>query len=112
MFSAFSTYVQVQVLPESRFWLRISIEFHLKKWDKKSPVTVVVTGFFAPISKSVRIVGCGRRVRVSDGHLCAKHRSTDRGGSRDLEPIRAKAMPLLARLRYPKVITAWSAYDL
>jgi hypothetical protein len=57
MFSAFSTYVQVQVLPESRFWLRISIEFHLKKWDKKSPVTVVVTGFFAPISKSVRIVG-------------------------------------------------------
>jgi hypothetical protein len=61
MFSAFSTYVQVQVLPESRFWLRISIEFHLKKWDKKSPVTVVVTGFFAPISKSVRIVGCGDR---------------------------------------------------
>ena len=46
----------------------------------------MVTGFLAPISKSVRIVGCGRRVRVSGGHLCALHRSTDRGGSRDLAP--------------------------
>ena len=25
-------------------------------------------------------------MRVSCGHLCAQHRSTDRGGSRDLEP--------------------------
>ena len=35
---------------------------------------------------SVFISGCGGRVRVSCGHLCAQHRSTDRGGSRDLEP--------------------------
>ena len=46
----------------------------------------MVSDFSTPISKSVRIVGCGGRVRVSGGHLCAKHRSTDRGGSRDLEP--------------------------
>ena len=26
-------------------------------------------------------------VRVSGGHLCVQHRSTDRGGSRDLEPM-------------------------
>ena len=38
---------------------------------------------------TVFVFGCGGRVRVSGGHLCAKHRSTDRGGSRDLEPIRA-----------------------
>ena len=56
----------------------------------------MVTGFLAPISKSVRIVGCGRRVRVSGGHLCAKHRSTDRGGRRDLEPIRANFVCLPA----------------
>ncbi len=49
---------------------------------------------------------CGRRVRVSGGHLCAMHRSTDRGGSRDLEPIRTKAVPLLARLRCPKLLCA------
>ncbi len=30
--------------------------------------------------------GTSDRVRVSGGHLCAQHRSTDRGGSRDLEP--------------------------
>ena len=48
----------VQVLPESRFGLRISIEFHLKK-RIKNPVTAQVTGFLAPISKSVRIIGCG-----------------------------------------------------
>ena len=53
--------------------------------------------------------GCGRRVRVSGGHLCAMHRSADRGGSRDLEPLRA-ALPL-ARLRCPKFITAWGAYE-
>ena len=29
-------------------------------------------------------------MRVSGGHLCAKHRSTDRGGGRDLEPIIAQ----------------------
>ena len=29
--------------------------------------------------------GRSDRVRVSGGHLCAEHRSTDRGGSRDLE---------------------------
>ena len=34
----------------------------------------------------LQIFGRGDRVRVSGGHLCAKHRSTDRGGSRDLEP--------------------------
>ena len=55
---------------------------------RKNPETVVVSGFFEPISFSVRNVGCGDRVRVSGGHLCAKHRSTDRGGSRDLEPVR------------------------
>ena len=46
----------------------------------------MVSDFSAPISFSVRIFGCGGRVRVSCGHLCAQHRSTDRGGSRDLEP--------------------------
>ena len=35
---------------------------------------------------SVFFSGCGGRVRVSCGHLCAQHRSTDRGGNRDLEP--------------------------
>ena len=46
----------------------------------------MVSDFSAPNLKSVRIVGCGGRVRVSGGHLCAMHRSTDRGDSRDLEP--------------------------
>ena len=41
----------------------------------------------SPLQKERRVFfGCGDRVRVSGGHLCAKHRSTDRGGSRELEP--------------------------
>ena len=39
-------------------------------------------------------------MRVSGGHLCAQHRSTDRGGSRDLEPA------ALSLLRYPKFCCA------
>ena len=35
-------------------------------------------------------------MRVSGGHLCAQHRSTDRGGSRDLEPAASSASPPLA----------------
>ena len=27
-------------------------------------------------------------MRLSGGHLCANHRNTDRGGSRELEPVR------------------------
>ena len=40
-------------------------------------------------------------MRVSGGHLCAEHRSTDRGGSRDFEP--AKAL-----LRCPKFVARYS----
>ena len=55
----------------------------------------MVLDFFAPKFKSVRTVGCGDRVRVSGGHLCAEHRSTDRGGSRrDLEPVIAQRLCL------------------
>ena len=43
--------------------------------------------------------GPSDRVRVSGGHLCAKHRSTDRGGSRDLEPVATSC-------GYPKVAFA------
>ncbi len=32
-------------------------------------------------------------MRVSGGHLCAQHRSTDRGGSRDFEPAALSASP-------------------
>ena len=49
----------VQVLPKGRFGGMISFEFHLEKWHEKTLETVAVTGFSAPISKSVRIVGCG-----------------------------------------------------
>ena len=42
------------------------------------------------------VFGRGDRVRVSGGHLCATHRSTDRGGSRDFEPA------ALSLLRCPK----------
>lgn len=34
-------------------------EIALQKRQRKNPETIVVTGLFAPISKSVRIVGCG-----------------------------------------------------
>ena len=40
--------------------------------------------------------GRGDRARVSGGHLCAQHRSTDRGDSRDLEPAASSL------LRFPK----------
>ena len=40
-------------------------------------------------------------MRVSGGHLCAQHRSTDRGGSRDLEPAASSASPPLA---VPKIL--------
>ena len=38
---------------------------------RKNPETVVVSGFSEPISFSVRIVGCGGRIRfcLCDGHL-------------------------------------------
>ncbi len=89
---------------------------------RKNPETVVVSGFSEPISFSVRIVGCGGRVRVSCGHLCAQHRSTDRGGSRDLEPTVvisqysliniifnfAKSPPLAV----PDIALAWGAAHL
>ena len=53
--------------------------------------------------KSVSRLSTGQsdRVRVSGGHLCAEHRSTDRGGSRDLEPA---ATSCGAR----KLFSAWS----
>ena len=35
----------VQVLPESRFGLRISFEFHLEKWHKKTQKPLWFLGF-------------------------------------------------------------------
>ena len=49
------------------------------------------------------IFGPSNRVRVSCGHLCVKHRSTDRGGSRDLEPA-ASCRLLRLRLAYLRMI--------
>ena len=48
----------VQVLLNVRFEEMISFEFQLKK-ARKNPETVLVSGFFEPISFSVRNVGCG-----------------------------------------------------
>ena len=48
----------VQVLPKAVLGLGYLPSFTWKN-GIKNPVTVVVTGFLAPISKSVRIVGCG-----------------------------------------------------
>ena len=58
--------------------------FCKKKYDRKAKSSnPSVTALY----------GRGDRVRVSGGHLCAKHRSTDRGGSRDLEPAASSASP-------------------
>ena len=50
------------------------------------------------VDKCGLFVGRGDRVRVSGGHLCAQHRSTDRGGSRDFEPAASSL------LRFPKFV--------
>ena len=51
----------------------------------------------------MRIFGPSDRVRVSGGHLCALHRSTDRGGSRDLE-VAASCRLLRLGLAYLRII--------
>ena len=59
--------------------VRLKYKFLYKNKEKS-----LYKGLFF-VSTNVDYYGQGDRVRVSCGHLCAQHRSTDRGGSRELE---------------------------
>ncbi len=60
--------VLVQVLPNDPFVEMISFELYLEK-SKKKPETAVVSGFFEPISFSVRIVVLYRQFRCHRGKV-------------------------------------------